>query len=225
MYHYAYLLTFENGMQYVGARSTHLEPHLDTTYLGSGRKLPKDRHDNRHTVTKVILACFNTREDLMEYEKNFIVQNGCCESNAWYNQRRKTHDRHGSIPHNKGKSGLPSTSGKTLSQRYGNGYRTPAQIAGAAAMRKKLTGVPNPLKGHSGITNTAFKAWYYITPTGEYVEVHDKTKRDLAPQLGFTERQLINAFHWTNEHKQARTLPRKGWTFGNLPRPTDTATD
>ena len=52
MYHYAYLLTFPDGMKYVGARSIHFQPELDVTYLGSGKALPKDRHNNRHLIHK-----------------------------------------------------------------------------------------------------------------------------------------------------------------------------
>lgn len=222
MNHYAYLLTFNDGMKYIGARSTHLSPELDTTYLGSGRALPIDRHDNRGSVTKIIIGNFATRKELMEFEINFITQNSCCASAGWYNQRVSTHDRHGSIPHNLGKKGHQN-SGETLSRRYGQGFRTPAQIEGAKRMKAALTGTKNPLKGHSGTTNKAFIPWYYIQPNGEYVEVHDTTKRDMATKLGFTERQLMQGFHYTNEHKAARTLPRKGWTFGNLPRHTDTS--
>lgn len=41
----------------------------------------------------------------------------------------------------------------------------------------------------------------------------------MAASLGFTPRQLGHGFHYTNEHKVAQKMPRKGWVFGNLPRP------
>lgn len=56
MYHYCYLLEFPDGMKYVGAKSSKLRPDLDTTYLGSGKDLPKDRHDYRHLINKTILG-------------------------------------------------------------------------------------------------------------------------------------------------------------------------
>lgn len=210
-------------MKYVGAKSTNIKPELDTTYLGSGRLLPKDRHDNRHTVNKVIIGNFATRDELMEFERNFIIQNNCCKDTQWYNQRVKTYDLHGALGHNNSKSTLASiTQGLTMTKRYGNGFRTPAQIDGAKRMAVTNTGTKNPFKGHLGTSNSGFVPWYYITPMGDYVEVLDKTKRELAKELGFTERQLTNGFHHTNIHKKARTLPRKGWTFGNLPKPTET---
>jgi len=222
MNHYAYLLTFADGKRYIGARSTTLAPELDTCYLGSGRALPKDRHDLRD-VTKVILATFLTREDLMEYEEFCIRINECTTSPDWFNLKTTTHDRHGSEPWNKGTTGLQSSTREIFSRRYGNGYRTPAQVAGAKSMREKLTGMTNPDKAHHGTDNSGFKPWYYITPGGEYIEVHDKTKGEMAAVFGVTQRQLINRFHYTNEHRPARYPILRGYTFGNLPRPTESA--
>lgn len=222
MNHYAYLLTFSNGMKYVGAHSTALDPNLDTCYLGSGGALPADRKDLRN-VEKVILATFSSREELMQFEKNFIINNGCIQSEDWYNQRTATFDRHGSEPWNKGLKGIPNTCSEAVKRRYSNGYRTPAQIEGATSMREKLTGTSNPAKGHHGTDNAAFCPWYYITPEGEYVEIHDKTKGEMAASFGVTQRQLINRFHYSNEHKQAKYPTLRGYTFGNLPRPTITA--
>lgn len=224
MYHYAYLLTFPDGMKYIGARSSKLKPELDTSYLGSGRALPKDRLDKRN-VSKIILATFLTRHELMEFEQQFIELNGCTKSDRWYNLRVATYDRHKSEPWNKGKTGIPNMHTDTFKKRYCNGYRTPAQIAGAKSMREKLTGVTNPLKGHHGTDNSGFVPWYYITPEGEYVEVHDKTKEEMAPSFGVTQRQLVHRFHYTNEHRVAKYPTLRGYVFGNLPRPTDSAKD
>lgn len=223
MNHYAYLLTFTNGMRYMGARSTKLSPELDASYLGSGRALPKDRHE-LHNVTKTIMATFLTREELMEFEENFITLNGCTGSKDWYNLRKATFDRHGSLPWNTGVSAQAGISRETFSRRY-KGNRSPAMIASHAATAEKNRGVKNPDKGHKSITNCAFIPWYYITPIGEYVEVHDKTKREAAQSLGVTERQLINRFHHSNEHKVAKYPTLRGYVFGNLPRPTDSAED
>lgn len=221
MNHYCYLLTFPDGMRYVGARSTKLSPELDTTYLGSGKYLPKDRHEHRDTVTKVILATFDTREALLEYETTYILSNNCVQDTSWYNRRRSTHDRHGCIAWNKGKSTDTTKSAITLKRRYGNGFRTPAQIAGAASMREKLTGVKNPAKGRAGIKNNGFKPWYSISPEGIYTEHLEMTKQEFTESLGVTQRQMIHRFHYTNEHKEAKTKPLKGWTFGNLPKPSN----
>lgn len=221
MYHYAYLLTFPNGKQYVGARSTKVLPKLDSTYLGSGRDLPYDRHDYRHLVNKVILKEFSTRKELIEFEEDYIINNKCIESNNWYNLKIGTYDKHGKNHVNNGfttESRIKAS--KTIKKRnYVKGNRTPAQQAKDIKCSIQSTGIKNPAKGHKGTTNTAFIPWYYIDPNGNYVEVHNETKRDKAKQLGFTERQLIHGFHYTNEHKESNRLPRKGWTFGNLPKP------
>ena len=222
MYHYAYLLTFQDNMKYVGARSTKIKPQLDSTYLGSGRGLPASRHDNRHNINKIILQEFNNREDLIKFEENFIITNNCVESNEWYNQRYSAYDKHSK---NHGSSGFTKESRKkamdTIKRRNytKSANRTPAQLAHDQWCSDNFTGIKNPAKGHKGVTNQGFVPWYYIDPEGNYVEVHNETKRDKAKQLGFTERQLEHGFHYTNIHQEARTMPRKGWTFGNLPRP------
>lgn len=216
MYHYCYMLVFLDGMKYVGARSTNLKPELDTTYLGSGTELPTERKDAGYPVTKIILGTFSTREELMDFEKNFIVQNGCIDSPDWYNKRTATFDRHGSEPWNKGVATGQTSHVETFKKRYCNGYRTPAQIAGAESMKEKLTGVKNPDKGLHGVSNNGFKPWYSISPEGKRVEHTAVTKEEFGKGLGVSKRQIYHRFHPTNEHKKARTLPLKGWTFGNL---------
>lgn len=216
MNHYCYLLIFGNGMKYVGAKSTHIDPTLDTTYLGSGRGLPKDRHEPGYPVKKVILNTFSTREELMDYEREFIVSNNCVSSDEWYNVREATFDKHGSTPWNKGLSTGQNTHVETFKERYCNGYRTPAQIAGAKSMKAKLTGVKNPDKGLKGTSNNGFKPWYSIAPDGTREEHTTITKEEFGMKLGVNKRQMYHRFHPTNEHKVAKTAPLKGWTFGNL---------
>lgn len=216
MYHYCYLLTFPNQMRYVGARSTHLLPELDTTYLGSGRGLPPDRH--KLDVKKQILAVFESREDLINFERQYIEANNADKDPSWYNLRCKTYDRHGEKPWNIGLKHEYKPR-PIFTERYGKGYRTPAQIQGSINAAKKIKGTKNPAKGRTGTKNSGFSPWYYITPSGEYVEVHGKTKAEMAEELGFTPRQIGHGFHHSNQHKVAKTMPRKGWVFGNLPRP------
>lgn len=222
MHHYAYLLEFKNGMKYVGARSGKVEPRLDSTYLGSGRYLPASRHENRQEVTKTILAIFNTREELIEFEENYIVNNNCVDDPNYYNKRIRVYDKHGKNHKPRGftEQDRLKASNTIRKRNYTKGAnRTPAQLAHDQWCIDNFVGVKNPAKGHKGITNHAFIPWYYIDPQGNYVEVHDKTKIEKAPELGFTPRQLGHAFHYTNEHVKSNRLPRKGWTFGNLPRP------
>jgi len=232
MNHYLYLITFPDGMKYVGARSTNLLPELDACYLGSGKALPKR---DRDTCTKQILRIFNSREELIQAEYQYIIDNDCVNSPEYYNLRSKTFDKHG----------IPDTSGPLLKGRskhthayieeankkrvlYAGENRTPAQKhRDKLATGKKLG--PNPLKGHSGTDNTAFVPWYYIDSEGNYYEVLDTTKEDFAVKLGISKRQLIHRFHYSNRHKPAKVSGRvplaiQGFTFGNLPRPTNTDT-
>lgn len=222
MYHYAYLLEFKNGMKYVGAKTGKIEPKLDSTYLGSGRHLPDSRHENRQDVTKTILATFNTREEAIRFEEDYIVNNNCVDDPNYYNKRIRVYDKHGKKHNPRGftKQDRLKSNATVKRRNYTKGAnRTPAQLANDLRISESFKGIPNLAKGHKGIKNNAFIPWYYICPNGNYVEVHDKTKTDKAPELGFTLRQLTQGFCEKNEHQKARTLPRKGWTFGNLPRP------
>lgn len=222
MYHYVYLLTFDNGMSYIGAHSTTIKPELDTCYLGSGRALPER---TPQSCTKEIVEIFNTRAEAINYEEKLIELNNAVKSPYFYNLRKRVHDKHGSKLSSEHVENIRKQHTGRDRSEYGKKYtgegRTPAQKAGDIANGLRNKGVKNPAKGLLGIKNNGFVPWYYITPLGAYHEIHDRTKEELAESLGFTKRQLQHAFHYTNQHKEAKTRPRKGWTFGNLPRPKD----
>lgn len=222
MYHYVYLLEFENGMGYVGMHSTVIEPELDTRYLGSGTALPpKDSIG----CTKTILKTFSSREEAVQYEIDIIDLNDCVASPIWYNQRRSTHDKHGSSLSLEHRELIRETmigrKRPEFAAKYVGEGRTPAQRAGSIRAGEKIRGTKNPDKGFPSISNTAFVPWYFYTPDGVYTEVHDITKKDYAAILGCTHRQLTHRFHHTNIHKAGTTKPFKDWVFGNLPAPTD----
>lgn len=220
MFHYVYLLEFENGMGYICLHSTVILPELDTCYLGSGKKLPPRCPK---TCTKHILKVFNTREEARAYEIELIEVNNCVDSDLWYNVRKSSHDKHGSSLSEEHKELISKTHKGRKRPEYAKKYkgegRTPAQKAGSIASGLKLRGTKCPAKGSPGTNNSGFSPWYYITPEGAYVEVHDVPKQDYAERLGFTARQLGHRFHYTNEHQESNRYPFKGWTFGNLPRP------
>lgn len=212
MYHYTYLITFENGKKYFGARSSKLEPHLDTAYLGSGAALPASR--TIQNTSKKIICIYKTRKELMQAEADFIISNNCVNSDDWYNLKTRTFDRHGSESPTKGMT-FKYKPRPLFTERYGGDKRSAAMLKADESRRIKCAG-KNPKKGKAGINNNGFVPWYYITPDGEYVEVYDKTKQEMAPLLGFTIRQLTHGFHKSNINKVGKTKPRKGWVFGNL---------
>lgn len=224
MNHYVYLLEFPNGMGYVGLHSTKIDPAIDTCYLGSGRALPPR---SSSSCKKTILATFPTREEAVQYEIDIIELNDCVASDDWYNLRKRTHDKHGSSLSPEHRQLISETHKGRDRSAYGKKYtgvgRTPAQRAGSIVAAEKVRGTKCPNKGKPGTSNTGFSPWYYIDPTGNYVEIHDIPKQDYAAKLGVNPRQLGHRFHYTNEHVVAKSKPLKGWTFGNLPRPTDTA--
>lgn len=227
MYHYTYLLEFTDGMKYVGVHSTSIEPHLDSRYMGSGSALPERDSSNCH---KRILGTYPDRVSALAAERDLITSRNCCASPDYYNIRVQTFDRFGrtKLTHSDAASSSLKLTGRTYVPLPSSAIwlrgddRTPAQKAGQVSMRKALTGVKNPDKGRSSVENSGFHPWYYETPQGVYVEVHDRTKAEVASELGLTSRQIAHGFHYSNMHKRAKTLPRKGYVFGNLPRPNDT---
>jgi len=212
-------------MKYIGCRSTKLGPTLDACYLGSGKALPER---TIKSCIKTVLAEFPTREEAIQAEIDYIKDNDCVNSPDYYNLRLATYDRHGT-------EGTPVNTGRTKEtheyivsanekrKQYVGEYRTPAQKAADNRARGVSTG-PNPAKGKIGINNSGFNPWYLIDPKGNYLEIMIP-KQDYAEKLGVTPRQLGHRFHHTNMHKPAKQGPLKGWTFGNLPRPTNTGAD
>lgn len=221
MNHYVYILKFVDGMKYIGVRSTHLTPKLDTCYLGSGSALP-DR--NRDTCVKIILKTFSTRKEATEYEKYLIDTLDCVNSSNYYNLRNYNHDKHGST--------CPATSsalaGRTKEDyvyirkanekrsKYIGNNRTPAQLEADKRLRETTKGIPNAAKGHKSTDNCAFKPWYYINAVGQLTQVFDQTKQEYAHKLGLTPRQLVHRFHYSNINKPAKQGKCKGWIFGNV---------
>lgn len=223
MYHYVYLIEFNDGMKYVGVHSTNIKPELDTRYLGSGRALPERSPE---TCNKRILGIYPDRASAIQAEKDYIISNNCCESDEFYNIRIGSFDLHGFTK--KTSKGIAAAAEKLSGRIVGKmakeaanhlkgEQRTPAQKAGAISMREKLTGLKNPKKAHKGIENSAFVPWYYITPQGEYYEVRNETKKDFAIRHDKHPNSVLNRCRNDSEHLKAKWGQWKGWTFGNLP--------
>ena len=222
MYHYVYRLTFDDGKMYIGMRSTRIQPKLDTCYLGSGRGLPLRAPQ---TCRKEILREFSSRRDAAAYEIECIDREDAVRSPMYYNLRRSTYDRYGdqlSQEHreliSQTKTGKPRPSYKG---KYVGDARTPAQKDADRRVSEFQRGRKEPSKGLKGIHNNGFTPWYYVLPTGEQVDVVDRTKEEMASYFGMTARQMVHRFHHTNQHKVCRYTVgnAKGYIFGNLPRP------
>lgn len=221
MTHYLYLLEFNDGMKYIGARSTVLhDAALDVHYLGSGRALPKR---SINTVKKHILRTYDTREELMNAELTYIYLHDCVNSSRYYNMRHRTYDRHGDVCPNSGKHLIGRTAAThsyiatavTKRKRYVGKNRTPAQKAHDKRMRGVSLG-PNPKKGKAKTKNSCFRPWYCISPDGLYHEFRNTMREDFAIRHGRTRRQITHRFHYSNIDKEAKVKPWKGWTFGYL---------
>jgi len=237
MNHYVYLLSFTDGMYYIGVHSTVNIPKDDICYLGSGRDLPPR---TINTCNKTIIGVYATRAEAVQVEQDHIQAFNCVNSECYYNKRLITYDKYGKHPIETCAGTQASAAiltGRTKDtyeylrakgekfKRYTGYLRTPALKAADKIRGLKVRGTKDPRKGKSSICNIGFNPWYYITPTGEYYEMHNVTKYEFAPTIGVTYRQLGHRFHHTNMHKVAKTVPLKGWTFGNLPRPTSTNID
>jgi len=208
-------------MKYIGMHSTTIEPELDSRYMGSGKALPSMA--KREKAVKEILKIFTTRSQARKYEIKLIKEFRCVDSPEYYNIRTSTHDKYNSSlskEHRKQISKRHRGVPRPYLRKYKGKNRTPAQKAADERLRQTTKGIPNLKKGHPGTSNHAFIPWYYITPQGEYVEVFDMTKADLAKKLKISSTTLAQYFRPENQHKlitNGRVF--KGYTFGNLPKP------
>ena len=76
-HHYCYLIhDLDNGMKYFGVRSSEKTPETDGRYMGSGTKITEAiKKKGKSKFRKEILAVFDTRDDAMEYEEEYMVEN------------------------------------------------------------------------------------------------------------------------------------------------------
>lgn len=231
MYHYVYALYFPfTGMSYIGCHSTKIEPELDSCYLGSGKDLPKDRTPDN--CLKTIVKTFKTRAEATKYEEFLILKHNAVKSEKFYNKRLHVYDKHGTYLSEEHKALISKQhlgrKRPEYSRKYKGEGRTLAQRAGSIRAGLKLRGTKDPRKGKPGVRNNAFKPWYYITPSGEYHEVHDLTLRDASSKLfHVSEHQLTHRFTPANAHKPLKQKRNAlvGYTFGFLPRPLDMDTE
>jgi len=61
-----------------------------------------------------------------------------------------------------------------------------------------------------GTKGSSFKPWWYMTPTGEFIEVNDVTQKEFCIAQGFS----YKAFSGLNHGKMVEQGPMKGWSFG-----------
>ncbi len=86
---------------------------------------------------------------------------------------------------------------------YGKGYNSIGSEKANAGTHKKLFKI-------SGTNSSSFKPWWYMTPTGEFIEVNDVTQKEFCIANGFS----YKAFSGLNHGKIVEQGPMKGWSFG-----------
>lgn len=208
MNHYTYEIEFENGLKYVGVRSCKCPIEQDS-YYGSSKIIPSELYA---TCTKRILNTFETRIEALQDEIRLHEELDIAVNPNYYNQvkqtsekfnqqgtTKKTHEHIARMAEKlKGRSKVThdylDISGKKAASLRGEN-RTDAQKKADALVSQQQKGVKNLAKGNPSIEHPKFKPWYYITPDGEYVEVHDSVRNYVktdANTLGFTSGQLGN---------------------------------
>lgn len=85
MFHYTYQILYQNGMKYIGVRSSKKEPTQDTKYVGSSKYTPNDQ-----IVRKDILAIWDTRQEALTHEIQLHQQFNVAESSEFYNRAKQT---------------------------------------------------------------------------------------------------------------------------------------
>ena len=229
-HHYVYEIWYPNGMSYIGVRSCNTSPEDDHRYRGSSKHIPE-------TIAifgfKIILSRYSTKNEAYSEEVRLHKKFNVKDNSHYYNRANQSSHKFRISKESHKKSALKLLGRKAEDYKYirdANEKRrtyvgenqTEAQRLGNIRMGLNQRGTKNPAKGHSSVQNSGFNPWYYITPEGAYIEMHDVTKQEFAPILGVTSRQLGNRFHYTNINKQASLtdgrvpLGVRGFTFGNL---------
>ena len=90
--HYVYELTnTQNGMKYIGCRTTEGTPTDDDQYYGSSTNLPTNKRD---ICTKTILSVWDTRMDAQVEETRLLQANHVSTNDQYYNQRATSPNWH-----------------------------------------------------------------------------------------------------------------------------------
>lgn len=89
MHHYTYRLIDENGIAYIGARSSHLHPENDVRYMSSS-KYVRMAIANGIKFSKQILAIWPTRMHAIEHEIRLHDAFDVANSNLFYNKAKQT---------------------------------------------------------------------------------------------------------------------------------------
>lgn len=71
-YYYIYMIKFSDDRFYIGKRSSKVEPHKDTKYMGSPVTFKYLWEDTSLTKTKHILKICDTEEEMIDLEVNLI---------------------------------------------------------------------------------------------------------------------------------------------------------
>lgn len=82
MHHYTYLITYKDGLKYMGVRSCKCIPADDTNYVGSSRHTP----NKSEIVSKKILKQFNSRKEALDAEIHFHKENRVNVNKDFYNK-------------------------------------------------------------------------------------------------------------------------------------------
>lgn len=165
MNHYTYEIKFENGMKYLGVRSCRCPVEQDV-YTGSSKLIPPELYA---TCKKTILATFSTRIEAQEDEIRRHAELDVARNPEYYNGINAKSTGFSPIGLTKERSEKVKLRAEKF-RSYRGSNRTEAQQKADKAL-SKYKGTKNPAKGNSGIDNSQFKPWYYITPEGLYTQI------------------------------------------------------
>lgn len=230
MNHYTYEIEFENGMKYIGVRSCKC-PIDDDNYLGSSKVIPPELYV---TCNKTILGVFDTRVQAVQDEIRRHEELDIANNPLYYNQVKQTavgFDQSGTTKetHKHVQAMADKLKGRTVKDyqylaegaRKSQGYRGLSRTPKQLEADEKLRNAPrttNPAKGNIGDKHPRMRAWYFITPEGEYNEIHTSI-RDYFNTVGFpvdTNYDAILRSARDIGHRAVKRGPLAGYIFGYL---------
>jgi hypothetical protein len=228
MYHYTYLIKFENNMKYIGVRSCKVHPSKDSNYLGSSKVIPAELYA---TCRKRILRLHKTRVEAIAHEIELHNRYNVAVNPKFYNQAKQTSTKFDMSgcrkeTHKHVQAMVDKLTGRTAKdyQYIENATKIKRTLRGANRTTKQLEadkqlvgkGKPNPAKGNSGSNSPKFKPWYYITPDYRYIEVHTSIRKYCTEIEPTWSKSTVVYAMLNKEHEVVQKGMFKGYTFGYL---------
>lgn len=213
MYFYVYqLIDVENGMRYIGKRSSTVLPSDDVKYMGSSKYVPKDK------CVKTVLSVHTTAVEATNEEIRLHNLHNVADNPMFYNKAKQTSIKFDTTGlrfnlTEEQKAKLSNSSkgvSKTLTDEQRCALKQHLASFRTAEVRAKAAATLTARGSNKGNKNSQFSSWYISTETVTYL-FYDITKAEKAISDGFK-----NTKHYVDLQRRLSTKPHKHKIYGTI---------